>query len=77
MDAAGLPDEASTTRFALGWVGSSLCYCQVAGEKYGVLICLPNRSFTKKHTADAFCGFGLPNVELSKLCLVLSSVFAL
>ncbi|KAH7522548.1 hypothetical protein FEM48_Zijuj07G0150100 [Ziziphus jujuba var. spinosa] len=25
MDDAGLPDKASTTRFAFGWVGSSLC----------------------------------------------------
>nr|XP_048324859.1 uncharacterized protein LOC125421111 isoform X1 [Ziziphus jujuba var. spinosa] len=47
MDDAGLPDKASTTRFAFGWVGSSLWYCQIAGENLRVLICLP--AFGKLH----------------------------
>nr|XP_048334311.1 autophagy-related protein 9-like isoform X2 [Ziziphus jujuba var. spinosa] len=42
-----LPDKASTTRFAFGWVGSSLWYCQIAGENLRVLICLP--AFGKLH----------------------------
>ncbi|KAH7534085.1 hypothetical protein FEM48_Zijuj04G0199900 [Ziziphus jujuba var. spinosa] len=47
MDDAGLPDKASTTRFAFDWVGSSLWYCQIAGENLRVLICLP--AFGKLH----------------------------
>ncbi|KAH7520919.1 hypothetical protein FEM48_Zijuj08G0196700 [Ziziphus jujuba var. spinosa] len=53
MDDAGLPDKASTTRFAFGWVGSSLWYCQIAGENLRVLICLP--AFGKLHKKYCRC----------------------
>ncbi|KAH7528815.1 hypothetical protein FEM48_Zijuj05G0112400 [Ziziphus jujuba var. spinosa] len=57
MDDAGLPDKAQQQDLHLVG-GSSLWYCQIAGENLRVLICLPAFGKLQKKFIDAFCGFG-------------------